>query len=103
MATGLNKVLEHLRRVLLAGRADGLSDGQLLTEFVATRDEAAFAVLLRRHGPMVLGVCRRLLRHSQDAGDCFQATFLVLACKAHSVVTVDKNAPIICSNVQGEA
>src|SRR6516225_6420449 len=84
MATKLDKVLAHLRSILTP--PEGVStDGQLLARFVATRDEASFAALVRRHGPMVLGVCRRLLRHAQDAEDCFQATFLVLARKASSV------------------
>src|SRR5438105_3566403 len=61
------------------------TDRELLDSFVRRRDTAAFAALLERHGPMVLGVCRRLLRDSHAAEDAFQATFLVLAQKAADV------------------
>src|SRR5271165_5105683 len=81
MATGLRGVLGHLQQA-----GGGLTDGQLLGRFVATRDEASFAALVRRHGPMVLGVCRRVLHDGHDAEDAFQATFLILARKAGSVV-----------------
>jgi RNA polymerase sigma factor (sigma-70 family) len=82
---GGNKVINYLRRTLCADAHAGAPDEQLLEQFVAQRDEAAFAALLRRHGPMVWGVCRRLLTHHQDAEDAFQATFLVLAGKAASI------------------
>jgi RNA polymerase sigma factor (sigma-70 family) len=77
-------VLHHLRR--LTGRPDaGIADAQLLHRFVADRDEAAFELLLWRHGPMVRAVCLRVLRHAQDAEDAFQATFLALVRKAGSI------------------
>jgi RNA polymerase sigma factor (sigma-70 family) len=62
-----------------------MSDGQLLDYYVAQRDEAAFTALVRRHGPMVLGVCQRLLHDPHEAEDAFQATFIVLLRKAGSI------------------
>jgi RNA polymerase sigma factor (sigma-70 family) len=68
---------------LAAGRpAEDCPDGELLHRFAAGRDEAAFNALMQRHGPLVLGVCRRLCGHGHDAEDVFQATFLVLVRKA---------------------
>ena len=84
-ATRTGGVLECLRKVALARDGCGLSDGQLLERYAAGRDEAAFAALVRRHGPMVLGVCRRVAGNSPDAEDAFQATFLVLVRKAAAV------------------
>jgi RNA polymerase sigma factor (sigma-70 family) len=86
MATGhMSNVVCHLRRAALLGDAGGLSDGQLLGSFIDRRDEAAFEALVRRHGPMVLGVYRRVLGSAHDAEDAFQATFLVLVQKAASL------------------
>jgi RNA polymerase sigma factor (sigma-70 family) len=81
----LSPILRLLRQIRSAGGAAEPSDGQLLERFAQQRDEAAFATLLRRHGPMVLSTCRRLLRNEHDAEDAFQATFLVLVRKAGSL------------------
>jgi RNA polymerase sigma factor (sigma-70 family) len=78
-------VLHHLRQLVAVRTASRWTDRDLLEYFVAHHDEAAFAILVERHGPMVLSVCRRVLRHVQDAEDACQATFLVLARKAASI------------------
>src|SRR5262245_28968650 len=78
-------VLPHLCRLVGPSPGRDLSDGDLLESFLARCDGEAFAALVRRHGPTVLGVCRRVLRHTQDAEDAFQATFLVLARNARSI------------------
>ncbi|MCC6417132.1 MAG: sigma-70 family RNA polymerase sigma factor [Gemmataceae bacterium] len=85
MTTSLSRVIEHLHRVAQRDECDGSTDGQLLERFITGRDERAFAALVRRHGAMVLGVCRRFLANDHDAEDAFQAAFLVLARKAASV------------------
>src|SRR5262245_16715110 len=77
----LNSGIGSLLRVVRGRRDAGASDGQLLRQFLDRRDEAAFAALVRRHGPMVFGVCRRILGNATDAEDAFQATFLVLVRK----------------------
>jgi RNA polymerase sigma-70 factor (ECF subfamily) len=77
----MRQVVQYLRR-LAGGVAEAGSDVQLLREYVATRAEEPFATLVRRHGAMVLRVCRRVLGEGEDADDAFQATFLVLARKA---------------------
>src|SRR5262245_66276151 len=83
MASGaVGVVARGLGRLFTAGGVAGLSEGQLLDRFVTRRDEAAFEALVARHGPMVLGVCRQLLRDPNDVDDAFQATFLVLVRKA---------------------
>jgi RNA polymerase sigma factor (sigma-70 family) len=84
-AARLSLILDRLRSAALVRQAAERSDGQLLEAYIADREEAAFEALVRRHGPMVLGVCRRLLGHEQDAEDAFQATFLVLVRKAASI------------------
>jgi RNA polymerase sigma factor (sigma-70 family) len=85
MATGqLDSVLRHIRKMVGDGPREG-TDQDLLDRFAGHHEEAVFEALMERHGPMVLGVCRRVLCHEQDAEDVFQATFLVLARKAKSI------------------
>ena len=89
------EVVRHLRTLYRLGVAGSIGDEQLLDRFLTRRDEAAeeaFAELVQRHGPMVLGVCRRILGDAHEAEDAFQATFLVLARKAASVVRREKVA-----------
>ena len=81
----INDLIQHIRGTLLGRDGGGFTDAKLLEWFVSAHDEAAFTAIVRRHGPLVRGVCRRLLRSHQDAEDAFQATFLVLARKAASI------------------
>jgi RNA polymerase sigma factor (sigma-70 family) len=80
----VENVLHHVRQVLAQHGARQQSDRELLRHFAQRRDEQAFAELVRRHGPMVLAVCRRVLHDLHDAEDAFQAVFLILARKANA-------------------
>ena len=86
-------VLREVGRLLGGGTVASLGPGQLLERFAADRDEAAFEALVTRHGPMVLGTCRRMLSDPLDVEDAFQATFLVLARKAGSIQDADRLGP----------
>src|SRR5262249_41223489 len=81
----IRTALQQIRRMAAPGRGEERPDRQLLQDFVSRRDEAAFETLVRRHGPLVLRVCRQVAHHAQDAEDAFQATFLVLARRAGSI------------------
>jgi len=86
----LNGLLRRFRRTVAVRETGESTDGDLLRRFAQNRDEAAFAMLMQRHGPLVLGVCRRVLHDPNDADDAFQATFFVLARKAGSVSQPDR-------------
>jgi RNA polymerase sigma factor (sigma-70 family) len=88
----LTVFLQRLTRGLAANALSGLPDRELLQRFASRHEETAFEALVRRHGPMVLRVCWRVLRQSQDAEDAFQATFLLLARNARSVRKPDSLA-----------
>src|SRR5262249_55367639 len=91
MASGYRgSVVGSLGWLFEAGTVAGLGEAQLLERFLARGDEAAFEAILQRHGPMVLGVCRRVLDDPHDVADAFQATFLILVKKARSIR--DRNA-----------
>jgi RNA polymerase sigma factor (sigma-70 family) len=82
--------IRDLGTLFSVGAVGGLSDGQLLGRFVERREQAVFEAILLRHGPMVWGVCRRVLRDHHDAEDAFQATFLVLARRSASIAHREK-------------
>jgi RNA polymerase sigma factor (sigma-70 family) len=89
MSGASSNLLRHVQHLAEAHRIGSLSDRQLLKCFAKGHDEAAFALLVRRHGPMVHDTCRRVLGHEQDAEDVFQATFLILARKAGAIRQAD--------------
>ena len=81
----LRTVLRHVRKI--AGKPSGAedTDAELLDRFIRQHDDGAISMLIQRHGPMVRGICRRVLEQSADADDVFQATFVVLLRQAHSI------------------
>src|SRR5260370_40127569 len=80
-ATSLEPLRQHVGRSAL----EALPDRDLLARFAGSRDGDAFAILVERHGPLVLNLCRRLIGDAHTADDAFQATFLVLARRAHEL------------------
>jgi RNA polymerase sigma factor (sigma-70 family) len=85
MSTALGAVLRHLCKLARTPATEAVADRHLLERFATQKDEDSFAELVRRHGPLVLAVCRRVLLHEHDAEDAFQAAFLVLARRAASI------------------
>ena len=83
---GLQQAVDAIREMAAAADAASLGDRALLQRFINEQDHAAFEVLVRRHGPMILGVCRRILQNRHDAEDAFQATFLVFVRKVRTLV-----------------
>src|SRR5262249_19881623 len=111
MATAqLHTFFRLLRRTVAAGGHGRLTDAELLERFGARRDEAAFELLVWRHGPMVWHTCRRALGRDQDAEDAFQATFLALVRQARSILNrealpawLHRVAHRVALRVRGEA
>jgi RNA polymerase sigma factor (sigma-70 family) len=87
------KPIDRIAAELRALAAPDPTDRDLVDAFRNRRDDRAFAKLLQRHGPMVLGVCRRILRHDGDAEDAFQATFLIFLRKVDAIADPDRLAP----------
>src|SRR5215469_5229065 len=86
-ASRMSEVMQLLRKTVFLRDGPGLTDGQLLEEYLSRQEEAALAALVHRHGPMIWGVCRRVLHNYHDAEDAFQATFLVFVRKAASIAS----------------
>src|SRR5437764_9911970 len=91
MDSGLQSLVAKMHRLAGLAKARELNDRQLLEQFAAG-DEPAFTALVDRYGGLVMGVCKRVLQHTQDAEDAFQATFMVLARKAGKVAWHDSVA-----------
>jgi RNA polymerase sigma factor (sigma-70 family) len=84
-STPMSRIIGHLRKAAVLQEGDRLTDAQLLESFLVGGEEVAFEALVRRHGPMILGVCRRVLQDRHDAEDAFQAAFLVFLRKAAAI------------------
>src|SRR5713226_4369911 len=82
----ISELVPHLLGTLTRNESADLSDAQLLDQFINWRESSALEAIVRKHGPMVWGVCSRVLRDRHDTEDAFQATFLVLVRKAASIV-----------------
>src|ERR1035438_8581336 len=82
----MSMAIHQTKKVILAQAAQEMTDGQLLERYVNKKDKEALEAIVRRHGSMVWGVCRRVIGNHHDAEDAFQATFLVLVRKAASIV-----------------
>jgi DNA-directed RNA polymerase specialized sigma24 family protein len=91
-STPLGPVLRYIRKIVDRPGSAMVADSQLLDRFVHQQNEAAFATLVERHGPMVMGICRRILCNSHDAEDAFQATFLILVRRARDIGQPDRLA-----------
>jgi DNA-directed RNA polymerase specialized sigma24 family protein len=92
----LDNVVRHIRRTAAARQTRELPDRELLGRFVTHQDEDAFAAIVERHGGLVLGVCRRILRNDHHAEDACQATFLVLTRKAGTIGKREALASWLC-------
>ena len=96
MTSGAKVPLRPIQALFSAGTVGGMTDGQLLEQFLSRRDEgaeAAFTALVSLHGPMVWDVCRGILSDPDAAEDAFQATFLILVCRAGSIRRRDAVGP----------
>ena len=92
----VESALRDIDALFRLGVVSGMSDGQLLERFTAQSgadSELAFEAIVRRHGPMVLGVCRRVLGDEHAAEDAFQATFMVLALKSRTIRKLESLGP----------